>query len=128
MAGLTPTETATRFFAAADIDDVETVAALSSDSVEFCDEISRGWARLDEAGVRNYSEVVSELVTESRSLLSATRERILGDVATVTGQLLQSYVLNGEPRAYRFLVSVVLTLDGDSWKLVLGHLTPVTEG
>lgn len=120
----TPTDVARKFFRAVDQDDVDTVSALSAGLVEFCDEISGGWARFDREGVRRYSEAMANLITDSRTEIHAAHERILDDVATVTGTVRQSYSLNGEPRHYEILVSMVFHRGEAGWELTIGHMTP----
>ncbi len=124
---MSPCDTLAAYFCALDKWDVEGMLVHLDDRIEFADEISGGWGRLEgPEAIRSYTESLASMITGLCSELSELNERVYQGAATVTGRLRQAYTLNGEPRQYFFLISAVFRRTSDDWKMCLGHMTPVS--
>lgn len=121
---MSPAETLAAYFRAFDAWNVDGMLRCLDEHIEFADEISNGWGRLDgDAEIRSYTDSLGAMISSMESRLSDMREREFEGGATVTGRLHQSYVLNGEPRDYDFLFSVVFRRVSGAWKMCLAHMT-----
>ena len=121
-------ETVDALFAALDALDTTAMAALLGDDPQGVDELSGGWRR-GRAALDDYLAMLERSgIANIRSTLTDSRLVEWGDTALATMVLDQAYTLDGEDRAIHAPTTLVLRREAGTWRIVLVHTVPTSDG
>ena len=117
---------ANEFVSALDSMDVDRMMNATAADAQGVDEVSRRWIRgRDEIGayLRQLTSAVSEIRTELRD----SDERIWDDTGLYTCWIDQAYTMDGEAQHVSAPTTIVFRREGGEWKLALFHSIPLPE-
>ena len=117
---------ANEFVAALDSMDVDRMMETATEDAQGVDEISRRWLR-GRGELDSYLRQLMGAVSDVRTELRDTEERVWGDIGVLTCWLDQDYTMEGKAQHVSAPTTIVFRREGDEWKLALFHSIPLPE-
>jgi ketosteroid isomerase-like protein len=117
---------ANEFVAALDSMDVDRMMETATEDAQGVDEISRRWLR-GRGELDGYLRQLMGAVSDVRTELRDTEERVWGDTGMLTCWLDQDYTMEGKAQQVSAPTTIVFRREGDEWKLALFHSIPLPE-
>ncbi|HTE86716.1 MAG TPA: nuclear transport factor 2 family protein [Dehalococcoidia bacterium] len=117
---------ANEFVAALDSMDVDRMMETATEDAQGVDEISRRWLR-GRGELDSYLRQLMGAVSDVRTELRDTEERVWGDTGMLTCWLDQDYTMEGKAQHVSAPTTIVFRREGDEWKLALFHSIPLPE-
>jgi uncharacterized protein (TIGR02246 family) len=121
-----PTQAIRELFRAIDAKDATAIAALLTRDASMVDEVTRGWMTGAET-LRLHLESTLASIETMNSEVRDLRVREVGNFATATCTLVQTYRFDGESVAITAPTSFSLERQGGSWLIVQMHSVPLAD-
>jgi ketosteroid isomerase-like protein len=114
------------FIAALDSMDVDRMMGTATEDAQGVDEISRRWIR-GRGELDSYLRQLIGAVSDVRTELRDSEERVWGDTGILTCWLDQDYTMHGNAQHVSAPTTIAFRREDGEWKVALFHSIPLPE-
>lgn len=114
------------FIAALDSMDVDRMMGTATEDAQGVDEISRRWIR-GRGELDSYLRQLIGAVSDVRTELRDSEERVWGDTGILTCWLDQDYTMDGNAQHVSAPTTIAFRREDGDWKVALFHSIPLPE-